>query len=287
MKRVAIISTLLVAGCLAGCVESRETPIGLVDEPGLTKTEGQVLAEGSSAQKRAMDLYGIKYATAVPGARLSYPPAGSGEGQTNFLAGTVDIAGKSIAAYSAKALAKQMSIVLTRPITVQQLCVNELVALGRYPYTDHWGRLTSHDETIVMESLSLVGMQAFSQRKVGTLSDGERQKVMIAKALAQQTAIILLDEPTAFLDFPSKIDMLKLLKHLAHRLQKTILLSTHDLAFALKMADNLWLMQAGKLHEGTPKQLADIGLLANYIHQKGVTFNPQTMEISYQPKVDI
>ena len=93
MKRVAIISTLLVAGCLAGCVESRETPIGLVDEPGLTKTEGQVLAEGSSAQKRAMDLYGIKYATAVPGARLSYPPAGSGEGQTNFLAGTVDIAG--------------------------------------------------------------------------------------------------------------------------------------------------------------------------------------------------
>lgn len=93
VKRVAIISTLLVAGCLAGCVESRETPIGLVDEPGLTKTEGQVLAEGSSAQKRAMDLYGIKYATAVPGARLSYPPAGSGEGQTNFLAGTVDIAG--------------------------------------------------------------------------------------------------------------------------------------------------------------------------------------------------
>ena len=93
VKRVAIISTLLVAGCLAGCVESRETPIGLVGEPGLTKTEGQVLAEGSSAQKRAMDLYGIKYATAVPGARLSYPPAGSGEGQTNFLAGTVDIAG--------------------------------------------------------------------------------------------------------------------------------------------------------------------------------------------------
>ena len=203
------------------------------------------------------------------------------------LGGTVDIVGKSIAAYSAKALAKQMSIVLTRPITVQQLCVNELVALGRYPYTDHWGRLTSHDETIVMESLSLVGMQAFSQRKVGTLSDGERQKVMIAKALAQQTPTILLDEPTAFLDFPSKIDMLKLLKHLAHRLQKTILLSTHDLAFALKMADNLWLMQAGKLHEGTPKQLADTGLLANYIHQKDVTFNPQTMEISYQSKVDI
>ncbi len=138
-----------------------------------------------------------------------------------------------------------------------------------------------------MESLSLVGMQAFSQRKVSTLSDGERQKVMIAKALAQQTPIILLDEPTAFLDFPSKIDMLKLLKHLAHRLQKTILLSTHDLAFALKMADNLWLMQAGKLHEGTPKQLADTGLLANYIHQKDVTFNPQTMEISYQTKVDI
>ena len=209
------------------------------------------------------------------------------------LGGTVDIAGKSIAAYSAKALAKQMSIVLTRPITVQQLCVNELVALGRYPYTDHWGRLTSHDETIVMESLSLVGMQAFSQRKVGTLSDGERQKVMIAKALAQQTPIILLDEPSANLDYNATIQLReliriwKLLKHLAHRLQKTILLSTHDLAFALKMADNLWLMQAGKLHEGTPKQLADTGLLANYIHQKDVTFNPQTMEISYQSKVDI
>lgn len=202
------------------------------------------------------------------------------------LCGTVSIAGESITAYSAKALAKQMSIVLTRPIAAQQLDVNELVAMGRYPYTNHWGSLTSHDDAIVTESLSLVGMEAFAQRKVGTLSDGERQKVMIAKALAQQTPIILLDEPTAFLDFPSKIEMLKLLKQLAHRLQKTILLSTHDLAFALKMADNLWLMQAGKLDEGAPKLLADTGVLAHYINQEHVTFNPQTMEISWKQIAD-
>ena len=202
------------------------------------------------------------------------------------LCGTVSIAGESITTYSAKVLAKQMSIVLTRPIAAQQLDVNELVAMGRYPYTNHWGSLTSHDDAIVTESLSLVGMEAFAQRKVGTLSDGERQKVMIAKALAQQTPIILLDEPTAFLDFPSKIEMLKLLKQLAHRLQKTILLSTHDLAFALKMADNLWLMQAGKLYDGTPKLLADTGILAHYINQEHVPFNPQTMEISWQQIAD-
>ena len=201
--------------------------------------------------------------------------------------GEIEILGRPLSQYDDKRLATLIGVVLTEKCDIRNMTSEELIGLGRSPYTGFWGTLKKKDKEAVQEAIELVNIRALAQRMVHTLSDGERQKVMIAKALAQQTPIILLDEPTAFLDFPSKIDMLKLLKHLAHRLQKTILLSTHDLAFALKMADNLWLMQAGKLHEGTPKQLADTGLLANYIHQKDVTFNPQTMDISYQSKVDI
>jgi iron complex transport system ATP-binding protein len=128
------------------------------------------------------------------------------------------------------------------------MTVRELVSLGRSPYTGFWGTYSKEDMQIVDESIALVGIESLSKRMVHTLSDGERQKVMIAKALAQQTPVIFLDEPTAFLDFSSKVEMMKLLKRLAHDMDKTIFLSTHDLELAVKLADVLWQLDESGLH---------------------------------------
>ena len=139
-----------------------------------------------------------------------------------------------------------ISIVLTDRIEVQRLTVEEVVALGRTPYTNFWGTLTENDHSIVADAMQQVGIAALAKRNIGTLSDGERQKVMIAKALAQQTPIILLDEPTAFLDYGSRVEMFQLLRHLAHEQQKAILLSTHDIELAVRYADTFWVMEKGQ-----------------------------------------
>ena len=114
---------------------------------------------------------------------------------------------------------------------------------------------------------------------VHTLSDGERQKVMIAKALAQQTPIIYLDEPTAFLDYPSKVETMQLLRRLAIQQQKTIFLSTHDVELSLQVADCLWLMEPGGLSVGTPRELAAQGALSRFIERPGITFDRATLQI--------
>jgi iron complex transport system ATP-binding protein len=121
---------------------------------------------------------------------------------------------------------------------------------------------------------------------IHTLSDGERQKVMIAKTLAQQTPIIYLDEPTAFLDYPSKVEMMQLLRRLAHEQQKTIFLSTHDVELALQLADRLWLMEPNQLSVGTPRQLADDGTLSRFIERDGIVFERDSLTIRIK-KFDI
>jgi iron complex transport system ATP-binding protein len=152
--------------------------------------------------------------------------------------------------------------------------------MGRSPYTGFWGTLTPADKQIVSESISLVAIEQLKDRMVHTLSDGERQKVMIAKALAQQTPVIYLDEPTAFLDFPSKVEMMQLLRRLAREQQKTIFLSTHDFELALQVADTLWMMEkGGKLTIGTPQELAAEGALARYVERPGIIFDAQTLTV--------
>ena len=157
-----------------------------------------------------------------------------------------------------KQLSRLIGVVLTEKPDIQNMTVFELVGLGRSPYT---GRL------------------------IQTLSDGERQKTMIAKALAQQTPVIYLDEPTAFLDYPSKVEMLTLLRHLARETGKTIFLSTHDMELALQIADELWLMTAHSpssattLIIGTPQELAANGSLSHFIDRPGLHFDPQTLAI--------
>lgn len=165
------------------------------------------------------------------------------------LSGQILIEGRPLATLSDQERAHEVSVVLTERPDIQNLTVTELVGLGRSPYTGFWGTLTAADHQVVSNCLQQVGIEHLGRRMAHSLSDGERQKVMIAKALAQQTPIILLDEPTAFLDFPSKVEMLKLLRQLAHTMQKTILLSTHDLELAVRLADTLLQLDDSGLHE--------------------------------------
>lgn len=156
--------------------------------------------------------------------------------------------GREIDGLTTRERSKLISIVLTYKPDVQNLSVTEMVGMGRMPYTGFWGKLGVEDQTIVAQSIEMVGITKLKDRMIQTLSDGERQKVMIAKALAQQTPIILLDEPTAFLDFRSKVEMLQLLHRLAVETDKVIFLSTHDLELALRLADSLVELDGSGLH---------------------------------------
>ena len=155
------------------------------------------------------------------------------------LEGSLLLDGKDISEFSQRALARQISIVLTQKPDVQNLTVEEIVGLGRSPYTGFFGKLHANDQQIVDESIIAVGIEKLKNRMIHTLSDGERQKVMIAKALAQQTPVIFLDEPTAFLDFSSKVETFQLLQCMAHEMGKLVLLSTHDLELAVRFSDTL------------------------------------------------
>lgn len=158
------------------------------------------------------------------------------------LSGEMLLGGRSLSAIAPRELSTLVGIVLTERIRTAGITVRDMVAMGRSPYTNFWGHLTETDHHYINEAMEQVGVASFASRQISMLSDGERQKVMIAKALAQQTPVILLDEPTAFLDFPSKVEVMLLLRRLAHEMGKSIFLSTHDLDMALQTADRLWLM---------------------------------------------
>ena len=189
------------------------------------------------------------------------------------LEGELILGGHPLGNYSAHDLAMLVGVVLTERTDVRAMRVRELVSMGRSPYTGFWGALTAEDEEYVEQAMELVGIKDLSRRYVETLSDGERQKVMIAKALCQQTPLIFLDEPTAFLDFPSKVELMLLLARLAHNLDKTIFLSTHDVEIALQTADTLWLLGDAGVTIGTPDGLSSHGDLEHYFSGPGIRFN--------------
>ena len=153
---------------------------------------------------------------------------------------------------------KLISVVLTDKIEVERLTVKDVVAMGRMPYTGFFGKLKKHDEEVVNNVLKMLEMENFSNRQFSTLSDGERQKVIIAKAIAQETPYILLDEPTAFLDHPSKVSTMKLLKRLCKEQNKAVLISTHDLEVALRECDKVWHMSEGTLKEMSPSSFSTL-----------------------------
>lgn len=164
------------------------------------------------------------------------------------LGGELLLDDREVGTFSQRELARQVSIVLTQKPDVQNLTVEEVIGLGRSPYTGFFGRFHDADRTVIADALASVGIEPLRHRMIQTLSDGERQKMMIAKALAQQTPAILLDEPTAFLDFPSKAETFRLLQRMAHDRDKLILLSTHDLGLAVRFADCLLEVKDRSLH---------------------------------------
>lgn len=193
------------------------------------------------------------------------------------LGGTIQIVGKEIDAYTDKELSTVISVVLTEKCDIRNMTVYELVGLGRSPYTGFWGNLSEEDKSVIDRSISLVKIEHLAQRMIHTLSDGERQKAMIAKALAQDTPVIFLDEPTAFLDFPSKVEMMQLLHQLSRQTDKTIFLSTHDLELALQIADKIWLMdKVNGVTMGTPEDLSLSGKLSRFFAHKGLVFDFET-----------
>lgn len=190
------------------------------------------------------------------------------------LSGEVLIMGRAIGEYTSRELAHTLSMVLTERPRLEDMDVEALVGLGRAPYTDFWGRLRADDRAAVADAIEMTGIGDLSRRKVETLSDGERQKVMIAKALAQHTPVIFLDEPTAFLDYPSKVEVMMLLRRIAHERGKTIFMSTHDLDMALQISDVLWLIDRNiGVHIGTHAALTDNGMLERYFSRPDIRFD--------------
>lgn len=204
----------------------------------------------------------------LPCGRLVCLLGPNGAGKSTFLrtlcgfqppiAGTVTISGSDITTMSAAEVARLVSVVLTdRPLT-PSLTAREMVGMGRAPYTGFWGRLSDDDRRLVSEAMQTVGIAPLATRRMGRLSDGERQKVMIAKALAQHTPVIVLDEPTAFLDYPSKVAVMKTLARLAHDEGKTILMSTHDLELAAQLGDELMEIENKHIRKITADEVSRI-----------------------------
>jgi iron complex transport system ATP-binding protein len=190
------------------------------------------------------------------------------------LAGEVLLRGQDIHRIPSAQLARLLAVVLTERVSAGLLSAYEIVCLGRYPYTGWSGKLSDADHHVVRESIEQVGAEELAPRPFQELSDGERQKVMLARALAQQPSLMILDEVTAFLDLPRRVEAMRILKKLARERKATILLSTHDLDLALRAADRIWLLEkGGAFRQGLPEELVLDGSFANAFRSEGIEFD--------------
>jgi iron complex transport system ATP-binding protein len=191
------------------------------------------------------------------------------------LAGRVRIGGSSIADEPPAALARRLAVVLTDRVDAGLLSARELVALGRHPHTGFTGCLTPADHSAVQWALEAVDAAHLGDRQAAELSDGERQRVLTARALAQEPDVILLDEPTAFLDVPSRVALTVLLRDLARDKGLTVVVSTHDLELALRVADAVWLVgRDSRVHTGAPEDLIRTGAVAGAFDADHLAFDP-------------
>ncbi|MDD1691015.1 MAG: ABC transporter ATP-binding protein [Methanoregula sp.] len=191
------------------------------------------------------------------------------------LCGDILLCDRKIGEFSPDEKAKTLSVVLTSQVQAGYLTAFDIVALGRFPYTNWAGKLTDSDKKIVISALASVGAGELEGRFIHEMSDGERQKVMIARALAQEPELMVLDEPTAFLDLPHKIETMRILKNVAQKTHKSILLSIHDLNLAIRCADQLWIInRKGNMITGTPEDLVLSGIFGSAFEIDGVNFDP-------------
>ena len=193
--------------------------------------------------------------------------------------GEIILQGKNITSLKPEKLARNISFVTTDKVRIANLRCKDVVALGRAPYTNWIGRVQEQDKAIVERSLELVGMAAFAGKTMDRMSDGECQRVMIARALAQDTPIILLDEPTSFLDLPNRYELCTLLRRLAHDHRKCILFSTHELDIALTLCDSVALLDPPRLHHLPTAEMIRSGHIERLFSNSSVAFDPGTCAV--------
>jgi len=194
------------------------------------------------------------------------------------LAGELFIHNETIEQLSAQALSKKMSLVLTERIPESNLTVYELIALGRQPYTNWIGTITNEDKEHIKKAIAQIHIEELVHKKCDELSDGQLQKVMIARALAQNTELIILDEPTAHLDIHHKMEVFNELQTLVNELNKTVIISTHEVQLALQLANELWLMNEKGFTSGSTDELINNGSLEELFSTKFVQFDSKTKQ---------
>ncbi len=189
--------------------------------------------------------------------------------------GQVEVGGADLRSISHAELARRLGVVLTERVAVEALTVRHIVELGRYPHCGWFGGLTDRDRAAVEWAIDAVGGRHLVDRDFSRLSDGERQRVMIARAMAQEPLLLLLDEPTAFLDVPSRVELMGLLRQLTRERALAIVVSTHDLELALRTADAIWLvMPGGGLTTGAPEDVVLSGAIALAFEGRQIRFHP-------------
>ncbi len=192
------------------------------------------------------------------------------------LSGTVSIENKALDSFNTAALAAEISVVLTEPIASKNLTAQELIALGRHPYTNWIGTLTEQDKSKITHAIQMLELEDLIGKKCYELSDGQLQRVLIARALAQDTSIILLDEPTTHLDLYHKVQILKLLKTITADTKKTILFTSHEIELVLQLCDKMLLLNAHGSSYGTPNELIEKGAFDNLFPSDTVSFDPHS-----------
>lgn len=200
------------------------------------------------------------------------------------LNGEILISGNNFHNIPPRQRARLVSVVLTETLPLGMMDAYAMVALGRHPYSGWFGSLVAEDHRRIEWALEAVGARQLARRQVGELSDGERQKISIARALAQETRVMLLDEPTAFLDLPRRVELMRILRDLAHREGLALLLSTHDLDLALRFADRLWVLnESGELIQGYPEAIAMSGDFARVFESENLDWDPTTGSFRAHP----
>ena len=201
------------------------------------------------------------------------------------ISGDIFLSGQNINSYKPIEKARRISYVSTELIRTGNLTVFDLVSLGRFPHTLSTGRLYKTDIDIVNSALDIVGMSDFAERKISEISDGENQKIMIARAVAQDTNCILLDEPTAFLDIENKLRFIEILKKIV-KTGKSVIYSTHELRNALKTSDKIWLISEDKIKEGAPEDIITAGKISNFSKSDSFCFDIDTYNFETQFETD-
>ena len=194
--------------------------------------------------------------------------------------GDIVVDGKMLTTLSATERAKHIAFVNTERIDVDALTVRELVGIGRSPYTNWIGSLSAEDCEMVEHAMEVTGVIKFAERKVNTLSDGEAQRAMIARALAQDTPIILLDEPTSFLDLPNRYELCRLLSELAHKENKCVIFSTHELDIALSLADSIALVDTPHLVHLPTNEMITSGNIERLFDSEYISFDATSRSIT-------